>query len=168
MSSWMRSHRWGDLNHLYRPVLLSLFPPLANYLVLFLRAIPDIPAHHLAKIDSRARFYGMVMGWLSGLIMAWHTIPFEPLGVFLLCSCVVGKGLLDPRSDWCCHLIVFCFVFFFLFNSSRAQLLPLTFSLNCQREPRPNLLSLTSPSCSQPWGPSTSQDFCEDEMKFLK
>ena len=42
------------------------------------------------------------------------------------------------------------------FYSSRAQLLQLTFSLRCQREARPNFLSLTSPSCPQPRGPSTS------------
>ena len=36
------------------------------------------------------------------------------------------------------------------FYSNKAQLLPLTFSLKCQREARPNLLGLTSPSCSQP------------------
>ena len=38
--------------------------------------------------------------------------------------------------------------------SSWAQLLQLTFSLRSQREIRPSLLGLTSPSCSQPRGPS--------------
>ena len=40
--------------------------------------------------------------------------------------------------------------------ASRAQLLQLTFSLTCQRETMPRLLGPTSPSCSQPRGPSSS------------
>ena len=42
------------------------------------------------------------------------------------------------------------------FYSGGAHLLQLAFSLKCQRETKPNLLGLTSPSCSQPRGPSTS------------
>ena len=51
------------------------------------------------------------------------------------------------------------------FYSSRAQPLPLTFSLRCQREVRPNLLSLTSPCYSQPRDLSISY---LNTIKFLE
>ena len=73
--------------------------------------------------------------------MAWHLLPFWPLGVFL-CHISLTPGVTE--------------VVILSFYVSRAQLLQLTFSLRCQREARPNLLSLTSPSCLQPKGPSTS------------
>ena len=83
--------------------------------------------------DSIRTYYGLV------------SPPFlTPLGV-LLCRCN-WEHLLDPRSDWSGRL------FFLLKRDST----PAGFSLTYQRETRPNLLSLTSPSCSQPRGPSTS------------
>ena len=76
-------------------------------------------AHLLAKMDSRAKGARTV----SGLIMAWHPLSFWPLGASLR---MLNWGALpDPRSDWLV-IVSFC--------SSRAQLLPLTFSLRCQRE----------------------------------
>ena len=72
----------GDLNQLCRTVLPGLCLPLANYPVLFLtpdwsvlflthRTLPNMHAHLLAKMDSRAKGSGMVSG-----LMAWHPPPF--------------------------------------------------------------------------------------------
>ena len=72
-------------------------------------------------------------------------LPFGPLGVLLrMCEREVS---LTPRVTEGVILS---------FYASRAQLPSLHFSLKCRREARPNLLGLTSPSCSQPRGPCTS------------
>ena len=97
-------------------------------------------SHILAKMDSTAKGVGMV----PRLVMAWHPLLSWPWGVFLL-LCNWG-ALFDPRSDWSGPLI-------FLFQQSSAP--AITFLLEVFKRSHPNLLSLTSPSCSQPKGPST-------------
>lgn len=111
---------------------------MANRLVSFLT--PDTGPSPVCM--CKGRFQSKDAGMVSGLIMAWCPLPFRPVGV-LLSMCNWG-GRLDPRSD---RMVIF--------HSGRAQLLPLTFSLKHQREVRPKLLSLTSPSGSQPRGPAT-------------
>ena len=63
------------------------------------------------------------------------------------CACVTGEVSLTPGVIE---------VVTSSLSTLPAELLPLTFSLMCQKEERPHFLNLTSPSCSQPGGPSTS------------
>ena len=44
-----------------------------------------------------------VMGWLTGFIMAWPTLPFWIFRAFLYMYS--WGGLLDPRRDWCGRVI---------------------------------------------------------------
>ena len=99
--------------------------------------LPNMCTHLLAKMDSRAKSFVDGYQDYSGLV----THPRN------LCACVVKEVSLTPG-------LIDMVILTFFFHSSRTQLLLLTFFLKCQREVRPNLLSLTSPSCSQPRGPS--------------
>lgn len=83
----------GDLNHLHREVLPAFLWPTILFYFSHLtgpRALPDMRAHVLAKTDLRAKGYGAV----SGLIMAWHPLRFDPEEYF--CPCVVGEVSLTP------------------------------------------------------------------------
>ena len=69
---------------------------------------------------------------------------------------------LTPEESYCTRVIGelsltlgLIEVVILFFYSRRTQLLPLTFSLMCQREAKPNLLSLTSPSYPQSRSSST-------------
>ena len=93
--------------------------------------------HLLAKTDSRAKCAGVV----SRLMVC--TPPF-------LTPRSLTAHVYLGRSPWLQEWLKWSF------HSSRAQLQSLTFSFKCQRGTKPNLLGLTSPSCSQPRGPPTS------------
>ena len=104
---------------------------MANYLALFLT--PD-QMQRMHIFWPRWIPEQSVIGWLSGLIMVWHYLPLtsRSLSAHVCLEISLSAGVID--------------VVILSFYSSRAQLLPLTFSLRCQREARPNLLSLTSPA----------------------
>ena len=114
------------------PIILVYFSHLTGH-----RILPDMRRHLLTKMDSR------VMGAesASGLIMAWRPLPFWLLGVL---TAHFNLSLTPGEIE----------VVTLSFYSSRSQLLPLTFSVTCQGEARLSLLSLASPSCSQPSVPS--------------
>ena len=153
----IRSAQRGDLNHLHRTDLLGLCFLLANYLVLFLTPdwTQDPPPYACASFGQDG-FQSKVF-W--GCIRTYYGLAppslFDPEGSFS--ACVIGEVCLTPGVIEVVILSLY---------SSRAQLLPLTFFLMCQREARLNLLSLTSPSCSQPRGPSTSylRVICKDYL----
>ena len=137
-------HQRGDLNHIYRVVLLGLCFPLANHLVLF--PTPHQTQYNLSIFWARWILEQGLMRRLAELIMVWcpPLLLFDPEAS--LCTWVVREISLTSRVT---DLVILPFY------SSRAQLLPLTLSLKCRNEARPNLLRLTSPSSSQPRGPST-------------
>ena len=90
---WGASQR-GDLNHKDGVVLLGPCLPLANCLISHTwpdpGPSPDLRAHLLAKMDSKAEHDGRV----SRLTMAWCPLPFWPREVSLhTCS----WGLLTLR-----------------------------------------------------------------------
>ena len=115
----------GDLNHLYRMVLPGLCFSLANILFYFSRLTGLEPSPICMHIFW-SRWIPEQGSWMeSGLIMDWPPPSLsDPWESF--CTCVIG-----PRNDWSVILS---------FYSCRAQLWPLTFSLMCQKETRPNLL----------------------------
>ena len=86
-----------------------------------------------------------VLGQYQDLLWPGPHSLFDPWESY--CACVIGEVSLTQGVT---EVVIFSF------SSSRAQLLPLTFSLKCQRETGPNLLGLTSLSCSQPRGPPLS------------
>ena len=76
-SPGMRGSQRAALNHLHRLVLLVLCFHLANYLVLSFyptgpRALPDLHAHLLAKMDSKAEHCRKVIQNYYG----WHPLSF--------------------------------------------------------------------------------------------
>ena len=100
-------HKGGDLNYLYRTVLLGLCLPLAHYLVLSFT--PDqtqgpslifmciIWPRWIPKQSMAER--------LSRLIMGWHLLSFWPRGVSL-CICI--WGLPDPEDGRNVTSLFFC------------------------------------------------------------
>ena len=83
-----------------------------------------------------------MLGQYQDLLWPGPHSLFDPWESY--CACVIGEVSLTQGVT---EVVIFSF------SSSRAQLLPLTFSLKCQRETGPNLLGLTSLSYSQPRGP---------------
>ena len=107
------------------PITWFLFPHLPCP-----RTLPNRRAPLCAKMDSSAEAGGRV----STLSMGWVPLPFDLKGAFLH-MCRKG-GFLDLRSG---HLSLY---------SSRAQLLPITSSLECLGENKASvLLCLANTSC---------------------
>ena len=115
---WGANQR-GDLIPLYSTIFLSLCLPLAKYLALFVWT-QDPPA----SFDK------------DGFQNSWPGVPslFKPLESY--CACVIGEISLTPGVIE---------VVLLSFYSSRAQLLPLTFSLRCRK----NKAQFTQPNKSQ-------------------
>ena len=130
------------LSHLYRAVLPGLCLPLANYLVSFFT--PDLPYNPPQHICIALFQEGFQPRGLRGPL---HYLLWDGAPPFLTpeepsCTLVpggVGSGLPDLKSDRCAHpLSYFC----------RAQLLPLTLSLEYQGRHSSSLTHLTNSSCS--------------------
>lgn len=80
----------GSLNHCYGAFLLVSFAVILIWLVLslhlvYLRSLPYVHVHLLAKMDFLVETYGH----LTSLTMKWRPLPFDLQGAF--CAYVVGE-----------------------------------------------------------------------------